>query len=238
MAEKKELLYEGKAKQVYATTNPNEVIVHFKDTATAFDGKKREEITDKGLLNNAISNILFKQLSKNSVPNHLVSVLNDREILAKKVQIIQLEVVVRNVVAGSLAKRTGLTEGTDVEGGILEFYYKNDALGDPLLNRDHIRLLSLATESELKKLESMAHQINQFLINIFDSIGLILVDFKLEFGRLDKEIILADEISPDTCRLWDSQTKKIMDKDRFRKDMGDVTAVYREVLERLQKLKG
>jgi len=238
MPEKGRLLYEGKAKQIYETANPHEVIIHFKDTATAFDGKKREEITDKGLLNNAISNILFQQLEKHGISTHLIKVLDDREILAKRVDIIPLEVVVRNIVAGSLVKRTGLEEGIKIDGGILEYYYKNDDLGDPLLNKEHINLLGLSNGKELKKLEEPAHQINQLLIDLFDSIGLLLVDFKLEFGRLKGDIILADEISPDTCRLWDARTKKIMDKDRFRKDLGKVADVYREVLERLKKLKG
>jgi len=238
MAEMKGLLYEGKAKQVYETDNPEQVIVRFKDTATAFDGKKREDLADKGLLNNAISNILFRRLEAKGIDTHLVEVLNDRDIVAKKLTIIPLEVVARNVVAGSLAKRTGLAEGTEIAGGILEFYYKDDDLGDPLLNKDHINLLKLASEQDIKILESLAHQINQLLIDIFSTVELILVDFKLEFGRFKDKIILGDEISPDTCRLWDAKTKKVMDKDRFRKDMGDVTAVYREVLERLQKLEG
>ncbi|GMT48836.1 MAG: phosphoribosylaminoimidazole-succinocarboxamide synthase [bacterium] len=238
MTEAKQLLYEGKAKQVFETSHPDEVIIRFKDTATAFNGKKSEELVDKGILNNAISNILFGKLEQLGVKTHLIKVLNDREIIAKKIDIIPLEVVVRNVVAGSLAKRTGIKEGREIDGGILEFYYKNDDLGDPLLNKEHIELLHLATGSEVEGLEGLAHQINQYLIDIFKSIGLILVDFKLEFGRYKDQIILGDEISPDTCRLWDSSTKRIMDKDRFRKDLGDVTSSYREVLDRLKQLEG
>ncbi len=238
MTEAKQLLYEGKAKQVFETSHPDEVIIRFKDTATAFNGKKREELIDKGILNNAISNILFGKLEQLGVKTHLIKVLNDREIIAKKIDIIPLEVVVRNVVAGSLAKRTGLEEGREIDGGILEFYYKDDDLGDPLLNKDHIQLLHLATESEVEGLEGLAHQINQYLIDIFKSIDLILVDFKLEFGRYKDQIVLGDEISPDTCRLWDSSTKRIMDKDRFRKDLGGVMASYREVLDRLKQLEG
>ncbi len=236
MTEVKRLLYEGKAKQVFETHHTDEVIIRFKDTATAFNGKKSENLMDKGIINNAISNILFHSLEKQGIKTHLIKILNDREVIAKKIDIIPLEVVVRNIVAGSLAKRTGLEEGREIDGGILEFYYKNDDLGDPLLNKDHIEFLQLATQSEVIRLEETAHQINQYLIDLFKSIGLILVDFKLEFGRYKDQIILGDEISPDTCRLWDSSTKRIMDKDRFRKDLGDVTTSYREVLDRLKQL--
>ncbi|HEO65940.1 MAG TPA: phosphoribosylaminoimidazolesuccinocarboxamide synthase [Spirochaetes bacterium] len=236
MTEVKRLLYEGKAKQVFETQHTDEVIIHFKDTATAFNGKKSEDLMDKGIINNAISNILFHRLEKQGIKTHLVKILNDREVIAQKIDIIPLEVVVRNIVAGSLAKRTGLKEGENIDGGILEFYYKDDDLGDPLLNKDHIELLTLATKSEVAVLEGLAHQINQYLIDLFKSIGLILVDFKLEFGRYKDQIILGDEISPDTCRLWDSSTKRIMDKDRFRKDLGDVTTSYREILDRLKQL--
>ncbi|MDH4127727.1 MAG: phosphoribosylaminoimidazolesuccinocarboxamide synthase [Spirochaetota bacterium] len=238
MAEKRALIYEGKAKQVFETDNPDCVIIRFKDTATAFDGKKREEINDKGFLNNAISSILMKFLESKGVATHFIEKLNDREILARKIKIYPLEVVLRNVIAGSLAKRTGLKEGMEIEEGILEYYYKDDKLGDPLINKDHIRLLKLAKESELTRIEEEAHQINQYLIDIFKEIGLILVDFKLEFGCFKGNIVLGDEISPDTCRLWDITTKKVLDKDRFRKDLGDVTEAYREVYDRLQNYKG
>ena len=238
MATKGNLLYEGKAKQIYLTDHPDQVIIHFKDTATAFDGKKKENIEDKGLLNNAISNILFNELSKRGVNSHLIEVLNEREILATKINIIPLEVVVRNVVAGSLAKRTGLSEGTEIEGGIIEFYYKNDDLGDPLFNMDHIKLLKLSTEQDVETLTQLGHTINKHLKEIFLSIGLILVDFKLEFGHFGEVILLGDEISPDTCRLWDVETKKVLDKDRFRKDMGGVTDAYREVYNRLKAIEG
>lgn len=238
MSTQGKLLYEGKAKQIFESDSADKIIVRFTDNATAFNGKKKEELREKGVLNNAITNILFKELEKRGVETHLVEVINDREVVAKKVDIIPLEVVGRNIVAGSLAKRTGLTEGTEIKGGIVEFYYKNDDLGDPLLNKDHIFLLNLASEDELQILEQSARKINDILVEIFKSIGLKLVDFKLEFGKYQDRIILADEISPDTCRLWDIESNKIMDKDRFRKDMGEVTSAYEEVLERLKTLKG
>ena len=238
MATKGELLYEGKAKQIYQTDNPEQVIIHYKDTATAFNGKKKEDIKGKGILNNAISNIFFKQLEKKEIPTHLIEVLNDREILAKKLDIIPLEVVVRNIIAGSLAKRTGLKEGTQIEGMVNEFYYKKDELGDPMINISHIKLLNLATEQEVVKLRNLSRNINQHLRGLLRNRGILLVDMKLEFGRFGDQIILGDEISPDTCRFWDAETNKILDKDRFRNDMGELIESYQEVFDRLKQLEG
>ncbi|HHU91733.1 MAG TPA: phosphoribosylaminoimidazolesuccinocarboxamide synthase [Halanaerobiaceae bacterium] len=233
--EKKELMYEGKAKIVYKTADEDKVIVKFKDVATAFDGKKKGEIKEKGLLNTAISAIFFELLEEKGIPTHYLELIAADEMLARKVEIIPIEVVVRNIAAGSLVRRLGFPEGEVMEKPILEFYYKDDALGDPLMNEYHIFGKKLATAEELKIIKKMAFDINEVLLAYLKEKGIDLVDFKLEFGR-DKEgrIYLADEISPDTCRFWDSETKEVLDKDRFRKDMGKIEDAYREILARLQ----
>ena len=232
--EKKELLYEGKAKIVYKTADEDKVIVKFKDTATAFDGKKKGEIEEKGLMNAAISAIFFKLLEEKGIPTHFVELISADEMLARKVEIIPIEVVVRNIAAGSLVRRLGFPEGEVLESPILEFYFKDDNLG-PLMNEYHIYGKKLATAEELEIIKKMAFDVNEVLIDFLKDKGINLVDFKLEFGRgKDGKIYLADEISPDTCRFWDSETKEVLDKDRFRKDMGKVEEAYREVLARLQ----
>ncbi|NLJ83385.1 MAG: phosphoribosylaminoimidazolesuccinocarboxamide synthase [Halanaerobiaceae bacterium] len=233
--EKKELMYEGKAKIIFKTADEDKVIVKFKDTATAFDGKKKGEIEEKGLLNAAISAIFFKLLEEKGIPTHFVELITVDEMLARKVEIIPIEVVVRNIAAGSLVRRLGFPEGEALEHPILEFYFKDDDLGDPLMNEYHIFGKKLATAEELEVIKKMAFEINEVLIAFLKEKGIELVDFKLEFGRDDNgKIYLADEISPDTCRFWDSETNEVLDKDRFRKDMGNVEEAYREVLARLQ----
>jgi phosphoribosylaminoimidazole-succinocarboxamide synthase len=232
--EKKEMLYEGKAKQIFASDNEDQLIVHFKDDATAFDGQKKGQISQKGIINNKISNFFFKLLEEKGIKTHLIKELNERDSLVKKVDIIPLEVVMRNIAAGSIAERLGLEEGTKLPAPVLEFYYKNDDLGDPLINRSHIEVLELADEEELRVLAEMAAKINKILFEFLKNQGVDLVDFKLEFGKTkDGEIILADEISPDTCRFWDSETQQKLDKDRFRRDLGDVEAAYHEMLKRI-----
>jgi phosphoribosylaminoimidazole-succinocarboxamide synthase len=232
--DKKDMLYEGKAKQIFAADDDEQLIVHFKDDATAFDGKKKGQILQKGIINNKISNFFFKLLEENGIKTHLIKELNERDSLVKKVDIIPLEVVMRNIAAGSIAERLGLDEGTKLPAPVLEFYYKNDDLGDPLINRSHIEVLELAAEEELEILAEMAGKINEILFEFLKNRGVDLVDFKLEFGRTkDGEIILADEISPDTCRFWDSDTQQKLDKDRFRRDLGDVEAAYHEMLKRI-----
>lgn len=231
----KEQLYQGKGKIIYTTTeNPNLVIQYFKDDATAFNGLKKEEINGKGVLNNAISSLIFKYLENRGIKTHYLLKLNDREMLVKKVDIFPIEVVMRNVVAGSLAKRLGKEEGTLLSSPILEFYYKNDELGDPMINEDHIEVFELAKKSHLYIIKLKAKRINELLINLFSSINITLVDFKLEFG-LDNQghILLADEISPDGCRLWDSETNNKLDKDRFRRDLGGLEDAYQEVYNRI-----
>jgi phosphoribosylaminoimidazole-succinocarboxamide synthase len=232
--DKKDMLYEGKAKQIFAADDDEQLIVHFKDDATAFDGQKKGQILQKGIINNKISNFFFKLLEENGIKTHLIKELNERDSLVKKVDIIPLEVVMRNIAAGSIAERLGLDEGTKLPAPVLEFYYKNDDLGDPLINRSHIEVLELAAEEELEILAEMAGKINEILFEFLKNRGVDLVDFKLEFGRTkDGEIILADEISPDTCRFWDSDTQQKLDKDRFRRDLGDVEAAYHEMLKRI-----
>jgi phosphoribosylaminoimidazole-succinocarboxamide synthase len=232
--DKKDMLYEGKAKQIFAADDDEQLIVHFKDDATAFDGKKKGQILQKGIINNKISNFFFKLLEENGIKTHLIKELNERDSLVKKVDIIPLEVVMRNIAAGSIAERLGVDEGTNLPAPVLEFYYKNDDLGDPLINRSHIEVLELAAEEELEILAEMAGKINEILFEFLKNRGVDLVDFKLEFGRTkDGEIILADEISPDTCRFWDSDTQQKLDKDRFRRDLGDVEAAYHEMLKRI-----
>ncbi|MBL0389233.1 phosphoribosylaminoimidazolesuccinocarboxamide synthase [Tumebacillus sp. ITR2] len=234
MATKGEMLYEGKAKKVYITDQADLYIVEYKDDATAFNGDKKGQITGKGQLNNAISTIFMEMLNERGIPTHFVEKLNDREQLVKKVEIILLEVVVRNVAAGSLAKRLGMPEGTVLPKTVVEFYYKDDSLGDPLINDSHIEVLELATPETVKQLEVYGRQINDILVDYMKQRNVILVDFKLEFGITPSgEVILADEISPDTCRFWDADTKEKLDKDRFRRDMGGVEEAYQEMLKRL-----
>ncbi len=226
------LMYEGKAKRVYSTERDDLVIIEYKDEATAFDGKKRGVIEHKGIVNNLISNHFFKLLEKEGIKTHFEQQLSDRETLVKSVEIIPIEVIVRNRAAGSLCKRLGLFEGAQLTNIVLELCYKNDELGDPMINEYHVCALKLATAEELKIITSMSLKINEILKNCFLKIGLELIDFKLEFGRFAGEIILADEISPDTCRIWDAVTQEKLDKDRFRKDLGGVKEAYQEVLRR------
>ena len=231
---RKEFIYEGKAKQVYSTNDDNLVIIHYKDDATAGNGAKKGTIENKGIMNNKITSILFNMLEKNGIKTHLVKVLNDRDQLCQKVKILPLEVIVRNVIAGSLSQRVGINEGTIPPNVILEICYKNDEYGDPLINDHHAVALGLATYEELKKIYETARKINNFLKLVFDKKGIILVDFKIEFGKnKNGDILLADEITPDTCRLWDKITGKKLDKDRFRKDLGEIEEAYIEVLNRL-----
>ena len=230
---RKELLYEGKAKRVYATDDPTRCIIEFKDDATAFNGVKKGTIADKGVMNNEMSSYLFAMLATAGVGNHFIQRLSDREMLVRRVQIIPLEVIVRNIVAGSMSKRLGIAEGARLTTPVIEFSYKNDELGDPLVNEDHIQALGAATDAEVADLRRLALEVNTLLKERFAAAGIILVDFKLEFGRADGAILLADEISPDTCRFWDSVTGKKLDKDRFRRDLGGVEEGYHEVLGRL-----
>ncbi len=231
--EKKELLYEGKAKKVFTTENPDVYIVSYKDDATAFNGLKKGSIAGKGVVNNRMSNLLFAMLEKAGVKTHLVQELNDRETAVKKVEIVPLEVIVRNIAAGSFSKRFGVEEGKVLACPTLEFCLKNDDLGDPMIDRTHILALEIATPEELEQISSMTMRINELLCDFFRQIGIELVDFKIEFGRSAEGIILADEISPDTCRLWDAETHKKLDKDRFRRDMGGVEEAYDEVMKRI-----
>ncbi len=232
--EKGQLLYEGKAKRIYATEEANIVWVEYKDDATAFNGEKKAQISGKGRLNNQITTLLFEKLVQAGIENHFVKKLSETEQLVKKVKIIPLEVVVRNIVAGSLSKRLGKEEGTDLKTPIVEFYYKNDELGDPIVNNDHIQVLEIATEAELQKIKQIALKVNEILAPYFAERNVRLVDFKLEFGvTREGELILADEISPDTCRLWDKETNQKLDKDIFRRDLGNLTDAYEEILKRL-----
>lgn len=231
--EKKELLYEGKAKKVYATDVEDMVIVDYKDDATAFNGEKKGTITGKGVINNRMANHVFRMLEKEGVQTHLVEELSDRETAVKKVEIVPLEVIVRNVAAGSFSKKLGIEEGTRLLAPTLEFSYKNDELGDPLINDSYAIAIGLATREEINKISEMALKINEVLKKFFEEVGIQLIDFKIEFGRYKGDIILADEISPDTCRLWDMNTGEKLDKDRFRRDMGNVEGAYQEVFKRL-----
>ena len=232
--EKLEQLYEGKAKKVFATDDPALYIVEYKDDATAFNGLKKGTIVGKGVINNKMSNRLMAMLEKNGIPTHYVKELSDRETLVKKVQIVPLEVIVRNISAGSFAKHYGVEEGIVFEHPTIEFSYKNDALGDPLLNTSHALALKLATAQEIETIRTYALKINELLKAFWLSCGVTLVDFKLEFGRLsDGTIVLADEISPDTSRLWDAKTHEKLDKDRFRRDMGGVEEAYQEIMKRV-----
>jgi phosphoribosylaminoimidazole-succinocarboxamide synthase len=231
--EQREKIYEGKAKIVYATDDRDLIIQYFKDDATAFNALKRGTIVGKGVVNNRMSSVLFRVLGKKGVPTHFVRELSDREMLCRRLDIIKIETIVRNVVAGSLAKRTGLEEGTAITQPVLELYYKSDPLGDPMINDDHIRMLRLGTPRELGWMRRTALTINGVLKPYLARKGLILVDFKLEFGRHKGRLYLGDEISPDTCRLWDARTKEKLDKDRFRRDLGGVEEAYQEVFRRV-----
>lgn len=231
--EKREFIYEGKAKQIFSTDDENMVIIHYKDDATAGNGAKKGTIVNKGVINNKITGKIFKALEENGIKTHLVEILNDRDQLCQKVTIFPLEVTVRNIIAGSMSKRLGIAEGTIPPETIYEIGYKNDDLGDPLINDYHAYVLGVKKE-ELKTIYTMTEKINQILIKIFDEIGIKLVDFKIEFGKNSVgEIILADEITPDTCRLWDKETGAKLDKDRFRRDMGNIEEAYIEVAKRL-----
>lgn len=235
--EKKEMMYEGKAKKIYATDNADEIIVYYKDDATAFNGEKKGSIKDKGVMNNEITTLLFKMLEKNGVKTHFIEKLNEREQLCQKVKIFPLEVIVRNLIAGSMAKRLGIEEGTVPPNTIFEICYKNDEYGDPLINDHHAVALKLATYDELKYIYEVTAKVNNLLKDALDKIGITLVDFKVEFGKNSKgEILLADEITPDTCRFWDKETGKKLDKDRFRRDLGSIEEAYIEVLNRLNNL--
>jgi phosphoribosylaminoimidazole-succinocarboxamide synthase len=231
--EKLRKLYEGKAKILYETADPELLIQHFKDDATAFNAAKRGTIVQKGILNNQISTRVFKYLEGHGIPTHYVRTLSDRDMLVRRLEIVLIEVVVRNTVAGSLAKRLGLEEGTPLQSPVLEFYYKSDALGDPMINDDHIRLLGLATPAEVQAIREQAMKINATLLPFFAQRDILLVDFKVEFGRHRGRLLLGDEITPDGCRLWDRTTREKMDKDRFRRDLGRVEEAYQEVHRRV-----
>ena len=234
--EKLEMMYEGKAKQVYATDDPDRVIIHYKDDATAFNGLKKDSIRNKGVLNNKITTILFAELNRRGIATHWIETLNDRDQLCKKVRIVPLEVIVRNVVAGSMAKKFGIDEGTELKTPVYEICYKNDELGDPMINDTHAVGLGLATREELDQIYAITAQVNEALKEILDQIGIRLIDFKLEFGKDSTgRVLLADEISPDTCRFWEKGTDKKLDKDRFRRDMGDVIGAYEEIYGRLSQ---
>ena len=231
--EKRELLYEGKAKRVYATGDDMLVIVHYKDDATAFNGEKKGTILGKGIINNRLSNFLFQVLEAEGIETHLVKELSDRETLVKRVEILPIEVIVRNVAAGSMAQRYGMKEGTALLFPVLEYSYKDDALGDPLFSESHILAMGLADKEEMGRIEEMALGINDVLSGYLRERGIFLADMKLEFGRLDGSIVLADEISPDTCRFWDVDTGEKLDKDRFRRDLGGVEEAYQRIMERI-----
>ena len=232
--EKKEQLYEGKAKKVFATDDANLVIVDYKDDATAFNGEKKGTIAGKGVINNVMSNHMFQLLEQQGVPTHFVEQLSDRETVVKKVSIVPLEVIIRNISAGSFAKRYGVNEGIVFDEPTIEFSYKNDDLGDPLMNAYHAIALKLATREEIEQIKGMAFKVNEVMKQYFDTLNVTLVDFKLEFGKTaDDTIVLADEISPDTCRLWDKTTGEKLDKDRFRRDLGGVEEAYQEIMKRV-----
>lgn len=231
--EKRKLIYEGKAKKVYETDDPDLFLQEFKDDATAFDATKRGTIIGKGVVNNRISATLFKLLESKKVPTHFIKLTSDRDMLIKKVEIVPVEVTIRNIVAGGMAKLLELDEGIELKEPVLEYHYKKDSLHDPLINEYHIAALGIATKKEMETIAKYSFKINDILKGYFSGKKLILVDFKLEFGRFHGKIILADEISPDTCRLWDSLTKEKLDKDRFRRDLGGVEEAYQEVLKRV-----
>ena len=233
--EKLEMLYEGKAKQIFKSKNENEVIVHYKDDATAFNGEKKSQINNKGILNNSITSKIFQMLNESGIKTHFIKKINDRDQLCKKVSIIPLEVIVRNVAAGSMAKRLGIEEGFNLKTTVFELSYKDDSLGDPLINDYHAVAIGATTFEELNKIYDMTNKINDLLKEFFKKQNINLIDFKIEFGRDEKgEILLADEISPDTCRFWDATTGEKLDKDRFRRDLGNVEEAYKEILNRIK----
>lgn len=231
--EKKELLYEGKAKKVYTTENPDVLIVDYKDDATAFNGVKKGMIVGKGVVNNRMTNHIFKMLEEKGIPTHFIEELSDRETAVKKVEIVPLEVIVRNVAAGSFSKKLGIEEGFRLLSPTLEFSYKNDELGDPMINDYYAVAIGAATREEIDKITELVFKINEILVDYFKSIKVDLIDFKVEFGRYKGQIILADEISPDTCRFWDSETHEKLDKDRFRRDLGHVEEAYEKIYRRI-----
>ena len=233
--EKREKLYEGKAKIIYATDEPDKVIAYYKDSATAFDAIKKATIEGKGVLNNKIASFFFNLLNEKGIPTHFIKQLSDREMLIYKVEIIPVEVVVRNLAAGSIVKRLGIPEKTEFNPPLVEFYLKNDELHDPIICKEHILAMKLATEEEIEKMRELALKVNEILREFMKEQGIILVDFKLEFGRKNGEIVLADEISPDTCRFWDEKTGESLDKDRFRFDLGDLIEGYTKILEKIEK---
>ena len=233
--EKKEKLYEGKAKIIYATDEPDKVIAYYKDSATAFDAIKKATIKGKGVLNNTIASFFFKLLNEKGIPTHFIKQLSDREMLIYKVEIIPVEVVVRNIAAGSIVKRLGIPEKTEFNPPLVEFYLKNDELHDPIICEQHIYAMNLAKPEEVQKMKELALKVNEILKEFMAKQGVILVDFKLEFGRKDGEIVLADEISPDTCRFWDTKTGESLDKDRFRFDLGDLIEGYQKILEKIKE---
>lgn len=236
--EKREMLYEGKAKKVFVTDQEGVYWVEYKDDATAFNGEKRGTIGDKGIVNNKLSALFFKALEKAGIPTHFLEVLSDREMLVRKLEMLPLEVVVRNTAAGSLAKRLGVEEGLKLPRPVVELYYKDDALGDPFVNEYHALAMGWAQENELKEIQELGLKVNSELQKILDQAGIILVDFKLEFGKADGKVFLGDEISPDTCRFWDKETQEKLDKDRFRRDLGKVEEAYEEVYRRVSQVLG
>ncbi len=231
-------IYEGKAKKVFETDNPDFVIQDFKDDATAFNAKKRGTIVGKGVINNKISALLFQLLEKEGIPTHFVKLLSDREMLVRRLEIVQVEMTVRNIAAGGLTRSTGIPEGTKLKKPVLEYHYKSDSLDDPLINMDHIRELNIATEEEMRQIDKMTLKVNELLKAFFVKIKIDLIDFKLEFGRHHGKILLGDEISPDTCRFWEQGTGKKLDKDRFRRDLGDVESAYEEMFKRVSEKLG
>ena len=231
--EKKELIYEGKAKKVYAMDDPDYCMVEYKDDATAFNGLKKGTIRGKGVVNNKMSNFMFKLLAEKGIETHFVKEISDRETIVKKVSIVPLEVIIRNKAAGSLAKKLGLEEGMELKCPILEFSYKNDELGDPMINNSQAIACGIATQEEIDVISDMAYKVNDYMKEFFAGVGVELIDFKLEFGKFHDKIILADEISPDTCRFWDIKTHEKLDKDRFRRDMGGVEEAYAEMMKRI-----
>lgn len=236
MMEKREMVYEGKAKKVFVTDQEEQYLVEYKDDATAFNGEKKGQIEDKGIINNKLSALFFKELEKVGVTTHFIELLNDREMLVKKLKMLPLEVVVRNITAGSLAKRLGTEEGVVLSRPVVELYYKDDALGDPFVNETHALAMGWATAEELKEVQTLGLKVNEVLQKIMDQAGILVVDFKLEFGLADGKILLGDEISPDTCRFWDKETREKLDKDRFRRDLGKVEEAYIEVYRRVKEI--
>ena len=233
--EKLEMLYEGKAKKVFKTDDEKLLIVDYKDDATAFNGLKKGQIIGKGVINNKMTNIVLQYLADNGIETHFVKELSDRETLVKRVSIVPLEVIIRNVAAGSFSKKFGVAEGTPLNNPILEFSYKNDELGDPMINELQALAIGIATKEEIDSISEQALKVNELLKKFFLNVGIKLIDFKIEFGRYDGRVILADEISPDTCRLWDAETNEKLDKDRFRRDLGNVEEAYQEVWRRITK---